>query len=233
MKNKLFYTVIACAVLLSFNASAAYIMRGELSPPTAWAVQVIEGGVKSCTGVAVSAKYILTARHCVNSGAEVTVHYSTLGSNNLPANDGVKVAVKNIAFIDNDHDIALLPLVKEHPLASYAQVSFDYDANQGDTGLMMGYGPHDNVIYPQGTTTPLYQAKMTVQNQPRNILWANADTGSCNPGDSGGPLIIGNKVVAVTSGMEIDTSKFGRCGYAAIRDQFSDHKSWFNAVLKK
>lgn len=209
--NKIFKSVLvgAAAASMAFLgtgvASAAPvgggatpdIVGGTKSSATPWEVQLIfqqNGSSFGCTGEAISAEWVLTANHCVDGDQSMNVYYSNSTTNRGPA-----IAADNL-YSSSNGDVALVHLSQPKNLNSYAPLADSYTARSGDKGIVMGYGHRANGANADG----LYQANVQVVGSSTDAYYGTAVhikgvNGSSNHGDSGGPLIIGGKVVGVCS----------------------------------
>lgn len=225
------------------HTAQPYIMAGTFAPRTGWAVLVVNnGGIDGCTGVALSPTYVLTAKHCLTDPSikSIAVHYSTQ-NHNIPKKTGIAVDMRHIytpegtenpTFI-KDADLAILKLTVPHKLQTYAPVRFDYSANEGDTAIIYGYGDHDNVRSLEVHDKPLYQATMKIQGQPSTQILVKAGDGSTSPGDSGGPLMVGGKIVGILWGGDKNPTPHSTVIYNAFNHpSFGTLKRWFETVLK-
>ncbi|MBQ1444692.1 MAG: S1 family peptidase [Renibacterium sp.] len=210
--NKIFKSVLvgAAAASMAFlgtgAASAAPvagggatpdIVGGTKAPATPWAVQLVfvqNGGTYGCTGEAISADWILTANHCIDGDTSMNVYYS-----NSTTNRGT--AIKADKWVTSGKgDVALVHLSQSKNLGSYPALADSYTATSGDAGKIMGYGRRANAANADG----LYQANVTVIGKSTDAYSGTAVhikgvDGAANHGDSGGPLIVGGKIVGVCS----------------------------------
>ncbi|WP_394939722.1 S1 family peptidase [Psychromicrobium sp. YIM B11713] len=206
--NKIFKSVLigagaaAMALLSSGAATAATpapeIVGGTQAPATPWAVQLVfqQGGTASygCTGEAISANWVLTANHCVDGTTAMKVYYS-----NSTTDRGPGIVVDQ--FKSSPYgDVALVHLSTSHALSSYPTVATSYTTKKNDTGVIMGYGRRANAVQATG----LFQANIKVLGTSSDAYLGRAVhiqgvNGAANHGDSGGPLIIGGKIVGVCS----------------------------------
>ncbi|WP_394939724.1 S1 family peptidase [Psychromicrobium sp. YIM B11713] len=205
--NKIFKSVLigagaaAMAFLGSGAATAATptpeIIGGTKAPATPWEVQLtfeLNGDQYGCTGEAISASWVLTAQHCVDGISWMDVYYS-----NSTSNPGTPVAADQV-YGSPYGDVALVHLSSSHALSSYPTLASSYTPTSGDAGTIMGYGLRANGVEPTG----LYQASVQVLGSSTDAYNGKAVhvqgvSGASNHGDSGGPLIVGGKIVGVCS----------------------------------
>ncbi|ULH10477.1 trypsin-like serine protease [Serratia marcescens] len=196
------------------------IVGGSISPRKEWAVY----GGYGCTGFAISANYIIAARHCENGATSgATGWYYSTDNNNHVSN------VKEWANINvpTSGDIVLLRLQKPHPLNYYAPIDLDYDPAYGDSGKIYGYGSHGSI--PTTDKSALYQANVEIHYRENGGSAAGGGTtikisgidGSCDHGDSGGPLFVNsanNSVVGTAStGANNGSNINANCYYADLK----------------
>ncbi|NYE95370.1 secreted trypsin-like serine protease [Psychromicrobium silvestre] len=188
----------ATAAPVSGGGATTNIVGGTQAPATPWAVQLIfqQGGTDSygCTGEAISASWILTAKHCVDGTTAMNVYFS-----NSTSNRGTAIKADQLKASPYG-DVALVHLSTAHALSSYPALAASYAPTVGATGTIMGYGLRAN----QTPSTGLYQANIKVLGTSSDAYGGPAVhiqgvSGAANHGDSGGPLIIGGKIVGVCS----------------------------------
>jgi secreted trypsin-like serine protease len=192
--------VFAAAPASALTASP-HVVGGEKAPATAWAVQLEASGgsipsgyVSTCTGEQVSGSWVLTARHCIDGIGAMNVHHS-----NSTVNRGTPVAVDRVSAAPTG-DIALVHLRSAYALSSYAPLDLAATAKSTGTGTIQGYGLRANAVQSDG----LYQASVSLTGASTDAFGGRAQhvtgvSGASNHGDSGGPLLVGGKVVAVCS----------------------------------
>jgi len=174
------------------------VIGGEQAPSTPWEVQLVfqQGGTATygCTGEQLNASWVLTAEHCVDGTTAMNVYQS-----NSTTNRGTATAADRL-YSAPAGDIALVHLRTAKPLASYAQLDLGYSPRSSGTGTIMGYGNRANSV----PTTGLYQASVNLTGRSTDAYGGVAQhvtgvSGASNHGDSGGPLLVGGKVVGVCS----------------------------------
>lgn len=237
MKSVIKSTVISLAVAsLAFAGTSAAaaapaapgsvtprIIGGSQAPNTPWEVQLVfvqDGTSYGCTGEAISSEWVLTAKHCVDGISSMNVYYSNSTSNRGPA-----IAADSV-YASSAGDVGLVHLSQSKRLSSYPALADSYQANAGDSGLIMGYGGRANAVRSDG----LYQATVKVLGSGQDAYGGNSVqiqgvSGTSNHGDSGGPLIINNKIVAVDSRGDLDdkgSDTHATSQYANL----ADSRSW-------
>lgn len=166
-------------------ASSSYIVQLEFTQ---------NGGTYGCTGEAISAQWILTARHCTEGDTSMTVYYSNSTWDRGPGHPADAV------YNSPNGDVGLVHLADPAPLTSYAPLATSYTPRRGDRGTIYGYGARANMR----PSDQLYKASVTVLGTSRDAYWGPAIhvrgvDGASNHGDSGGPLFVNGRVVGVCS----------------------------------
>ncbi|MGX7825454.1 trypsin-like serine protease [Actinokineospora sp. 24-640] len=200
------------------------------------------GGVRpegqTCTGTVVAPRKILIAAHCADAQGEKSfVH----GLNDLDAYNGgsgpgfhAKVVQykKHPQYVnfDQGYDVAVVTVDRDIALpggAAYPQVATSADAGleaPGKNGLGFGYGKKNHDDNPADVT--LDKATLPIVNGASVCQGVGAgfkaDTMICTgysdgrvtilPGDSGGPLIVNNKIIGVASWSRSDFRWYGIYG---------------------
>jgi secreted trypsin-like serine protease len=174
------------------------VIGGEQAPSTPWEVQLVfqQGGTGTygCTGEQLNASWVLTAEHCVDGTTAMNVYHS-----NSTTNRGTATAADRL-YSAPSGDIALVHLRTPKTLSSYAQLDLGYGPRSSGTGTIMGYGNRADSV----PTTGLYQASVNLTGSSTDAYGGVAQhvtgvSGASNHGDSGGPLLVGGKVVGVCS----------------------------------
>ncbi|ABY22983.1 serine protease, trypsin family [Renibacterium salmoninarum ATCC 33209] len=146
MKSVIKSTVISLAVAsLAFAGTSAApaasgsftprIIGGSQAPNTPWEVQLVfvqDGTSYGCTGEAISSEWVLTAKHCVDGISSMKVYYS-----NSTSNRGSAIAADNV-YASSAGDVGLVHFSQSKSLSSYPALADSYQANEGDSGLIMG-----------------------------------------------------------------------------------------------
>ncbi|WIB71035.1 S1 family peptidase [Curtobacterium sp. MCBD17_026] len=227
--------VVTAGVFAASPASAlpvsTKVVGGEKAPTTSWAVQLEASGgsipagyASNCTGEQLNASWILTARHCIDGIGAMNVYHS-----NSTVNRGTAVAVDRVNASPAG-DIALVHLRTAYSLSTYAPLDLTATAKSSGTGTIQGYGLRANATQSDG----LYQATVSLTGASTDASNGRAQhltgvTGASNHGDSGGPLLVNGKVVAVCStGDSADPGANTRAGsnYALL----SQASSWIRTT---
>ncbi|NHN54178.1 S1 family peptidase [Calidifontibacter sp. DB0510] len=151
-------------------------------------------GTYGCTGEAIGAQWVLTAKHCISGVQWMDVYYSNSTTNRGPA-----IAADRV-YGSPYGDVALVHLSAAKTLASYAKMANSYTPVPGDTGTIYGYGLRANSQPSSG----LYKATVNVLGSSTDAYGGSAIhvkgvDGASNHGDSGGPLVINGLIVGVCS----------------------------------
>lgn len=200
--HRLAIATAATAVLVGAGTGTAMAdtvsphIIGGTSGSSPYIVQLVfqqDGGTYGCTGEAISSTWVLTARHCTDGDTAMNVYYS-----NSVTNPGTPVAADQVGYSPNG-DFGLVHLSSAKSLSSYAPLASSYSP-AGGTGTIWGYGLTAGGAQP----THLNKATVNVVGSSTDAYGGNAihvkgSNGASNHGDSGGPLIIGGKVVGVCS----------------------------------
>lgn len=177
------------------------IVGGSKAPATPWAVQLEASGgsipsgyVSNCTGEQINASWVITAQHCIDGIGAMNVYHS-----NSTSNRGSASVVDSVSAAPTG-DIALVHLRSAYSLSSYASLDLTASAKSSGSGTIEGYGLRANATQSDG----LYQASVSLSGSSTDAYNGRAQhvtgvSGASNHGDSGGPLLVGGKVVGVCS----------------------------------
>ncbi len=189
--NRVVFTLIT----LLDSAAFAQITNGTPDDNDEAAVALRGNGLLVCSGVVASARVVLTAAHCVEGGAPPEVFF---GSD--PAAGGTTIAVstsrshpefdpETFAF-----DLGMIVLAEPAPATPWTLRTTT--PPDGATVRVIGYGLLD-----AGDATPPRRREGTAQItaiDPTAIELAAAPSQPCT-GDSGGPVVLDDELVAVIS----------------------------------
>ena len=163
-------------------ASTPFILGGNLSD-VPWTVRIGAqggGGGTTCSAVAISPNWLITAAHCPSV---VTAYFP-----------GRSIHADR-AIDSPTGDIKLLHLSEPYRLAAYPRVDLAYAPRAGDRGTIHGLGrPH----YELREATVNVPGESQDYHRGPGILLEGV-SGSVQSGDSGGPLLIDGKVVGIAS----------------------------------
>ncbi|QRZ61612.1 trypsin-like serine protease [Rothia sp. ZJ932] len=210
--------------VVSILAASAALLAGSLAPASALykgtpvtdtdphAHQVLAlSGIGSCTAVALSPEWALTAAHCItqNPGAHHTVYTGVERSQHQAHTaDAVKIAPMG--------DLALVHLKDHLSLESYPELPSE-SFKKGDRGLAYGWGV--------GTGNRLTTTESVVANNGyhsgynRGFFFTTIHQGDSRPrsGDSGSPFFVNNQVHGILSSSGADSNP--ATNYSDVFDQ--------------
>ncbi|EMD24708.1 S1 family peptidase [Amycolatopsis azurea] len=192
-------TTLLCAaglVTVAPAAGAAPIIDGEYAQSGPWAAMIEQNGEQWCSGSIISARWVLTARHCVDEpGAKYSVRVG-----DVDHQAGTYAAASDIYTPSSGADIALLRLDRS---VSTTYASLGTSVSAGDTEYVYGWGYNED----GDLQRYLKVAQMKVASVGSGLIKASRGDGLTNGGDSGGPVFVGGKQVGVhIAGNKVDSS---------------------------
>lgn len=212
--------VLAAAALLSSAAPASAIKGGRPATTAArpYAMLIEFEGSQLCGGTLIAPTKVLTAGHCVDSAGDVSSLTVVGGRTHVDGTGGTERAVTS-ARMDSRHsepgyayDAAVLTLDRPMPYRTI-RVAGPGDGKlvaDGRKATVLGWGRTG----PGVGGTRLKQAELVISpvaacqpytdpdTDPAQMLCGMPRPGTTDsicPGDSGGPLISGGKVVGIVS----------------------------------
>lgn len=196
--------VASMALLAGSTAATATPVNGDQPSPrivggstadyssVPFTSQLLANGQFNCTSSVISATWVLTAKHCVGGGTiSFRVGSGTLGQ-------GTVVTSKRTVTW-SDGDLALVELSKPYN-TTYATLGAT-EPSVGNNGAIYGWGRET----PTGPAAPkLKTANVRIagfgsDNDGGRSIYHTGINGQAWKGDSGGPLIVGGKLVGVAS----------------------------------
>ena len=235
---------LAVGLALSLASSPAAAIVGGAPDQSGLArslLMVLKAGGSLCSGIVVAPDAVLTAGHCVAGGQgaagqkSLRVHFRD-GAGEPVLIEPRAVALhpgfdaKAVAARRRSIDLALVRLPQALP-APFASATLAGDMPRAGAAVAVsGFGLA--VDGDPGTTGILRRAALSVvepYGQSQILLWAKGrDSGAC-PGDSGGALVSGDRVVAVTSWA---TGAKGRsCGDLTQGILLGPQRDWIDRTL--
>ncbi|OXM46417.1 trypsin-like serine protease [Amycolatopsis alba] len=181
-----------------------------------------EGGSRpkgqSCSGSVIAPRKVMVAAHCKELAGEKSVLY---GLDDLKSAGGTQLKAVDYKLHPkftqpwNGYDVAVITVDGDIPAppGGYAKVATSADTGletPGKDGFSLGYGKKDINDSAQDVTLhkltlPIVDASQCtgVENgvDPKTMICAGYSDGrkTVLPGDSGGPFVVGGKVVGITS----------------------------------
>lgn len=191
-------TALLCAaglIAVAPASGAAPIIDGGYARSGPWAAMIEQNGQQWCSGSIISARWVLTAQHCIDEpGADYSVRVG-----NVDHRAGAYAAVTGI-HTPGGADIALLRLDRSIN-TTYAALGTAVSA--GDTEHVYGWGYNEDGVLQRY----LKVARMSVTSVGNGLIKARVGDGLTNGGDSGGPVFVGGKQVGVhIAGNKVDSS---------------------------
>jgi V8-like Glu-specific endopeptidase len=183
--------------LLATSGAASAIVGGTAVSTAPWAAAVFANGTFGCSGTIVSASYVLTAKHCIQAGRQMSVR---LGSTRY-ASGGV---TRTVTSTSTRNDLALMKL--SSPVTTTYVTLATADPAVGSTNTIVGWG--QTCASGCSFAATLQTATVTVTSTTAQDLArgpgilsdaASNRTGYSWKGDSGGPQFSGTVQVGVAS----------------------------------
>ncbi len=223
---------------LAWAVPARAIVGGQVGGPLeASAVMVLHDRGGLCTGIVLAPDVVLTAAHCVPSGANVRVFFREGGQ---PVLSEPRAVVRHPEFRNNavqertrSIDLALIrmgaPLPERFTAASLASSVPGADAMPV---TVAGFGlSREGDPSATGTWRSTTLQTSSPYGISRILLWARAapGVGACQ-GDSGGPIIgAGGHVVAAVSWST--GQRGGKCGELTQGALLPPQRGWIDTTL--
>ena len=159
------------------------------SRTVALVMQMINGTSRAyCSGVWVSERTILTARHCVDDqplGSEVLylVHDDVFAPQSPAVADEMRPRMAHLSAIDEAHDLALL-YVTQAPKGHAIALLHDGEVHQGSFAQAMGHSLGLWYSYSTGVVSAVRELDF---GDGMLLVWVQSTT-PVSPGNSGGGL---------------------------------------------
>ena len=206
--------ILFALLLLVLNTAEGFaVIGGSPSPVLArHTVMILSQKGAICSGAVVARNTILTAAHCVHDGSKYAVHYRTVSGETefiFPKKIITHPDYVHDAITKRVRSIDLAMLIFNDPLPEMFQpIELSREVPRANSmAIIGGYGlTNEKNLSSNGQlfSSPL---KVIEPHGPSKILiWLKGDTiqpgnlrhGGCH-GDSGGPILSGNKLVAITT----------------------------------
>jgi len=234
------------------------IVGGHVAPPAAFAPMAAivvrnvgtDAAGQTCGGTVIAPYAVLTAAHCITEqppgqGTPAALMVVTGKQDLSLATGGEHLAIRAIVTHPGfdpatfDHDVAVL-LLQTPSAATPATRPSAPPPGLGTTGTVYGWGATD-------AGASLFPAQLQTVDLPilnmgdcTNATMICAGTGTVSVpapnvcvGDSGGPLLVNDVLIGITSSILVPTGASGTCGFDS--GQFTDvfaEQDWINAQLK-
>ena len=252
MKKLFLFLAALCLAVVAGAGNAGAIVGGGPAPAPAWmgSMQMKADGSHGCGASAISPTWAVTAYHCVDSWQnDPSLVQFRFGSSDRTAG-GTLVNPKRVVVPDGANlfgkDIALVELASPVP-GPYAKLSDVTPANNSRV-QMIGWG----VTCPQSLPGIWYCGQPPVQMQSATVnlsadwMCSSLPQGISGPnelcvgsyfegksacfGDSGGPALVGDRVVGLTS-RTTHVFLYGNCHVApAIYTDVAVHRGWIKST---
>lgn len=226
--------LVAGSMFLSPSSASAMISEtfAEPGPLTDSIVSLSLGvaGVDNgdCTGTAISPRWVVTARHCVDGEAEYvgSIRIGQGDNTRMVPVDGWEVAPKG--------DVAMIHAAEDMGLDFYPKVGTSIDMKQEAT--IYGWSPDGSgkgkklpvakANFEEGESLSLYEGSKSVTARLR-------DGARLQPGDSGGPVFAKDEVIGVLSATIDMTNPEATTSPTGIFASLEENSQWIADTMKK
>lgn len=224
--------------------SHSRIVGGTAASPNQFPHQValLRSGSLSCGGSLVTAKWVLSAAHCVYSGNQVvqpsalTVLAGTVNLDQGGTRRSVQRIIPHERYGNFRNDVALLELQQAYQLSnSIAPIALRRSAVPGGSSVIIsGWGRLSNngpiprtLQYNRVTAMSALDCQLNTGFRSGLLcLRSPANNGACN-GDSGGPAVFNNELAGVANFVINGCGTTAPDGYAKV----SDFVQWIEARI--
>ncbi|APT84465.1 S1 family peptidase [Corynebacterium aquilae] len=212
--------MLAISALSAAPPADALILAGPVTAGVAQsAVASLKLGNASCTGTLIAPEWILTARHCVGEGAGNAISVGAgIGGHARRATDVIMSPYADLALVRLDAPVDARPAVlgRGH-------------LQPGQQGTIAGWG--SSLLVAKQTPGTVGHRFLAGENMisPPGSAYLDVAThgGRLTKGDSGGPLLMGDEVVAVAS-MANTAAPLPVAGTRAFYVPVAEHLEWIS-----
>lgn len=180
-----------------------------------------------CTGVQISANYVLTAAHCFRERTARAV-VSAQGDR-VEALGVIDHPKKDLMAYDNRYDLALVRIESSEKFTNYAELATDVPVDKSKIWIA-GYG-RTQLDQESNLSLNKIEQSIYMQNytESETVILERDGTGSCY-GDSGGPayLLDNDKVILVGIDSRVPRGSTTYCGKYEIYTKVSAALDWIH-----
>jgi len=238
VKVSLMAALAAAALLAGAEAGRAVVGgRDEGGALMRASVMVLDSRGGVCSAVVVARDVVLTAAHCVTGADQHRVHFRDEdGQPALIAPSAVAVHPgydpKAVETRRRSIDLALVRLPKGLPARFEPAALSDDGAVKGETVTLGGWGVgREDEAHPSGRFRAASLSAVEPYGPSRILIWAQDPRGAAGAcrGDSGGPIAVGERVVAVTTWA---SGQRGRaCGHYSQGALLGPQRGWIDGAM--
>lgn len=225
-----FATLVACVLVVGHAPRAQAVYGGGEASQQRGAAQLWLGPDTNansdkdfiCSASVISSRWILTAKHCVKDRGYPAAGRLWIRAGHLTLAKGERRQVAEY-HVTEHNDLAALRLVS--PLPSSVKpnelINRGITPGVGSNLAVSGWGrTNDDAPQPSQKLKVCSMKTDRLEDGSGSWIWANEDTGHPLKGDSGGPVLLGDKQVGLVSAF-VNFSFQGRfvsLGSADVRD---------------
>jgi secreted trypsin-like serine protease len=157
------------------------IIDGRLADNAPWAARLFVDGQENCSSTIIAPEWILTARHCVESGGQLSFHIGNLDQTQGESANGVNVQTNpeaDLALVQLDHAVT----------ATYSPLGTADAVAVGQTVQVYGWG-----------ATCTDQPEINCQSQMLKVADVGVSDVACQD-FAGGTAVCANRIDGITAG---------------------------------